>query len=163
MNEESFDSLIPYDEIVQEALRAVVGRVLGTVQAEGGLPGDHHFYITFKTQVAGVSVPPHLLARFPEEMTIVIQNRFWDLVVETDHFSIGLSFGGIPSNLVVPYSAITNFVDPSVHFALQFEAQFEEVVDSEENEPEQEKRPLPDAKPIEEGSNVVSVDFSRKK
>lgn len=96
-------------------------------------------------------------------MTIVIQNRFWDLVVESDHFSIGLSFGGIPSNLVIPYSAITNFVDPSVHFALQFEAQFEEVVDSEENEPEPEKRPLPEAKPIEEGSNVVSVDFSRKK
>lgn len=163
MNEESFDSLIPYDEIVQEALRAVVGRVLGTVQAEGGLPGDHHFYITFKTQASGVSVPPHLLARFPEEMTIVIQNRFWDLVVESDHFSIGLSFGGIPSNLVIPYSAITNFVDPSVHFALQFEAQFEEVVDSEENEPEPGKRPLPEAKPIEEGSNVVSVDFSRKK
>ncbi|AEI38481.1 MAG: ClpXP protease specificity-enhancing factor SspB [Zymomonas mobilis subsp. pomaceae] len=162
MNEESFDSLIPYDEIVQEALRAVVGRVLGSVQAEGGLPGDHHFYITFKTQAAGVDVPAHLLARFPDEMTIVIQNRYWDLMVEDDHFSIGLAFGGVPANLVVPYAAITNFVDPSVHFALQFEAQFEEEDELEDESP-QEKPSLPEAKPIEEGSNVVSVDFTRKK
>ena len=81
MSEETPDSLIPYDEIVQEALRAVVGRVLGEVEATGRLPGEHHFYITFKTGAAGVDIPRHLSERFPDEMTIVIQNRFWDLRV----------------------------------------------------------------------------------
>ncbi|MEO7241124.1 MAG: ClpXP protease specificity-enhancing factor SspB, partial [Sphingomicrobium sp.] len=72
------ESLIPYDEIVQEALREVVGRVLGEVERSGGLPGGHHFYITFKTKAAGVAIPKHLAERFPDEMTIVIQHRFWD-------------------------------------------------------------------------------------
>ncbi|MGN6621832.1 MAG: ClpXP protease specificity-enhancing factor SspB, partial [Sphingomonas sp.] len=88
------DSLIPYDEIVQEALRAVVGRVLGSV-AEGGLPGDHHFYITFKTQAAGVDIPQRLIERFPDEMTIVLQNRYWDLIVDDERFSVGLSFNQV--------------------------------------------------------------------
>ena len=80
MSDDTPDSLIPYDEIVQEALRAVVGRVLGEVEATGGeLPGNHHFYITFKTGAPGVSIPPHLRERFPDEMTIVLQNKFWDL------------------------------------------------------------------------------------
>ena len=81
MSDEAPDSLIPYDEIVQEALRAVVGRVLGEVEATGQLPGDHHFFITFKTGAAGVEIPRHLSEKFPDEMTIVIQNRFWDLKV----------------------------------------------------------------------------------
>ena len=84
------DSLIPYDEIVQEALRAVVGRVLGEVEATGRLPGEHHFYITFKTGAAGRRHPAHLSERFPDEMTIVIQNRFWDLKVREDGFEVGL-------------------------------------------------------------------------
>ena len=83
MSEQPPDSLIPYDEIVQEALRAVVGRVLGEVEATG-LPGEHHFYITFKTGAAGVDIPKHLSEKFPDEMTIVIQNRFWDLKVSDD-------------------------------------------------------------------------------
>ena len=81
MSEHTPDSLIPYDEIVQEALRAVVGRVLGEVESTGTLPGEHHFYITFKTGAPGVEIPRHLTERFPDEMTIVIQNRFWDLKV----------------------------------------------------------------------------------
>src|SRR3954464_13852300 len=81
------ESLIPYDEIVQEALRAVVGRVLGQVEASGVLPGNHHFYITFKTRMPGVIIPKHLMERFPDEMTIVIQHRFWDLKVEDELFS----------------------------------------------------------------------------
>ena len=82
MTEETPESLIPYDEIVQEALREVVGRVLHEVEKTGGLPGGHHFYITFKTRVPGVDIPRHLSERFPDEMTIVIQHRYWDLKVE---------------------------------------------------------------------------------
>jgi hypothetical protein len=98
---------------VQEALRAVVGRVLGDV-ARDGLPGDHHFYITFKTQASGVAIPQHLHERFPDEMTIVLQHKYWDLKVEAEHFEVGLSFSQIPSHLFIPYSAITAFVDPAV-------------------------------------------------
>ena len=115
-------SLIPYDEIVQEALRDVVGRVLREVEKTGGLPGGHHFYITFKTAHAGRRHPQALVERFPDEMTIVIQHRFWDLKVEDDGFTVGLSFGGVPSTLVVPFAAVTEFVDPAVEFSLKFQA-----------------------------------------
>ncbi len=152
------DSLIPYDEIVQEALRAVVGRVLGEVERGGGLPGEHHFYITFKTQAPGVDIPTHLTQRFPDEMTIVIQNRFWDLKVRPDAFEVGLSFNQVPAKLIVPYAAVTGFVDPAVNFALQFQAQADEL------EPETAEAEN-DAPTVtrEDGSNVVSVDFTRKK
>ena len=101
------DSLIPYDEIVQEALRAVVGRVLGSVAEAGGLPGEHHFYITFKTQAPGVDIPKRLIERFPDEMTIVMQNRYWDLIVDDERFSIGLSFNQVPSRLMVTSIAVS--------------------------------------------------------
>jgi hypothetical protein len=107
MSDETPESLIPYDEIVQEALRTVVGRVLGEVEQSGGLPGGHHFYITFKTRAPGVSIPKHLAEKFPDEMTIVIQHRFWDLKVEDDSFSVGLSFGGVAATLHVPFAAVT--------------------------------------------------------
>ncbi|MDP1027486.1 ClpXP protease specificity-enhancing factor SspB [Sphingomonas sp. KR1UV-12] len=155
------DSLIPYDEIVQEALRAVVGRVLGQVAEAGGLPGEHHFYITFKTQAAGVDIPQRLIERFPDEMTIVLQNRYWDLLVDEERFSVGLSFNQVPSKLVVPYSAITGFHDPAVNFELRFQAQ-EEPGDTPEIHDEAENDG-PIAQPVEDGSNVVSVDFKRKK
>ncbi len=100
MSDDTPDSLIPYDEIVQEALRAVVGRVLGEVQRSGSeLPGAHHFYITFKTGAPDVSIPAHLRERFPDEMTIVLQNKFWDLKVDEDGFSVGLSFNQMPAKL----------------------------------------------------------------
>ncbi len=160
MSEEPPESLIPYDEIVQEALRDVVGRVLREIERSGGLPGGHHFYITFKTKMPGVAIPKHLSDRFPDEMTIVIQHRFWDLRVEPDMFTVGLSFGGVPSTLVVPFAAVTDFVDPAVDFSLKFHAdgapQGHEVHDEAENDP-------PPAEPVEDGSNVVSVDFTRKK
>ena len=152
------DSLIPYDEIVQEALRAVVGRVLGSV-AEGGLPGDHHFYITFKTQAAGVDIPQRLIERFPDEMTIVLQNRYWVLIVDDERFSVGLSFNQVPSKLVIPYAAITGFHDPAVNFELRFQAQ--EIEGPEPHDDAENDGPV--AEPIEDGSNVVSVDFKRKK
>ena len=154
------DSLIPYDEIVQEALRAVVGRVLGSVASNGGLPGDHHFYITFKTQAPGVDIPQRLIERFPDEMTIVMQNRFWDLLVDDSKFSIGLSFNQVPSKLVIPYSAITGFHDPAVNFELRFQAQEgPEGPDPQESA----ENDGPAVTPVEDGSNVVSVDFKRKK
>lgn len=152
------DSLIPYDEIVQEALRAVVGRVLGQV-AEHGLPGEHHFYITFKTQAPGVDIPKRLIERFPDEMTIVLQNRYWDLIVDDQQFSVGLSFNQIPSKLIIPYAAITGFHDPAVNFELRFQVQ-----DAEPPEPHDDaENDGPTITPPDDGSNVVSVDFKRKK
>ncbi|MXO58205.1 hypothetical protein GRI89_01420 [Altererythrobacter salegens] len=166
MADDTPDSLIPYDEIVQEALRAVVGRVLGEVQATGGeLPGNHHFYITFKTGAPGVSIPRNLKERFPDEMTIVLQNKFWDLNVDEDGFTVGLSFNQIPAKLDIPFSAITAFVDPAVDFGLQFQAVASDLAppaheDAENDAPEGGK---PDVTPPEDGSNVVTVDFGRKK
>ena len=154
------DSLIPYDEIVQEALRAVVGRVLGSVAETQALPGGHHFYITFKTHAPGVDIPQRLIERFPDEMTIVMQHRFWDLKVDDSRFSIGLSFNQVPAILNIPFSAITGFHDPAVNFELRFQAQEgdggPEPHDVAENDG-------PTITPADDGSNVVSVDFKRKK
>lgn len=159
------DSLIPYDEIVQEALRAVVGRVLGEVEQSGGsLPGNHHFYITFKTHAPGVSIPAHLKERFPDEMTIVLQNKFWDLNVEDTAFSVGLSFNQVPTKLYIPFGAITAFVDPEVDFGLQFQAVSSEFEPEPHEEAENDSLDGGDeAAPIEDGSNVVTIDFGRKK
>lgn len=166
MSEDAVDSLIPYDEIVQEALRAVVGRVLGEIQQGGSeLPGEHHFYITFKTGAPGVSIPVVLRERFPDEMTIVLQNKFWDLEVTDEGFSVGLSFNAIPSKLDIPFSAITAFVDPAVDFGLQFQATVADMApespEPAENDAEQADGGAVDG--AEDGSNVVTVDFGRKK
>ncbi|MDJ0643942.1 MAG: ClpXP protease specificity-enhancing factor SspB [Erythrobacter sp.] len=168
MSEDTPDSLIPYDEIVQEALRAVVGRVLGEIEQGGSeLPGNHHFYITFKTGAQGVSIPPHLRERFPDEMTIVLQNKFWDLEVREDGFSVGLSFNQIPAKLSVPFAAITAFVDPAVDFGLQFQASVAEMAPEEhedaENDSVDQADPDGDGSRSDDGSNVVTVDFGRKK
>ena len=160
MSDDVRDSLIPYDEIVQDALRAVVGRVLRQIEGHDSLPGEHHFYITFKTQAVGVDIPAHLIAKFPDEMTIVLQNRFWDLKVGDDHFSVGLSFNQTPSMLVIPYAAITAFVDPSVDFGLQFQATGFDDAPTPHDDAENDRPVLPEGEP---GSNVVSVDFGRKK
>src|SRR3954471_13432332 len=111
---------IRYDVLARDALRGVLRRVL-TDAAEQGLPGDHHFFITFLSTAEGVKLSPRLLAQYPEEMTVILQHQFWDLVVTDDHFEVGLSFGGIPERLVVPFSAIKSFFDPSVQFGLQFD------------------------------------------
>ena len=163
MSQDSPDSLIPYDEIVQEALRAVVGRVLGPiVEAGGTLPGNHHFYITFKTAAPGVSIPTHLRERFPDEMTIVLQNKFWDLEVGEAGFSVSLTFNQIPAKLQIPFAAITAFVDPAVDFGLQFQAAVEELA-PETHEDAENDGTDPDGNGDGDGSNVVSVDFGRKK
>jgi len=163
MTEQTPDSLIPYDEIVQDALRAVVGRVLGEVEKGGGLPGEHHFYITFKTQGQGVDIPKHLIERFPDEMTIVIQNRFWDLKVKPDSFEVGLSFNQVPAKLVIPFAAVTGFVDPAVNFALQFQAQIDDEAEDTGHSSAGNDVPGNPPAAAEDGSNVVSVDFTRKK
>lgn len=156
MSEDMPDSLIPYDEVVQDALRAVVARVLGEVVAKG-LPGDHHFYISFKTRAPGVSLPKQLLERFPDEMTIVLQHKFWDLKVLDKHFEVGLSFSQVPAHLVIPFSAITAFVDPAVDFALHFQVAAEDVG------PEPMDPAGNDGDGEGDGSNVVTVDFGKKK
>ena len=167
MSDDTPDSLIPYDAIVQEALRAVVGRVLGEIVDAGSeLPGAHHFYITFKTHAPGVSVPASLRERFPDEMTIVLQNKFWDLRVEEELFSVGLSFNQIPAELVVPYAAITQFVDPAVDFGLQFQATVADMAPTPTDDPgndELERDAEGNVKESDDGSNVVTVDFGRKK
>ncbi len=161
MTDDTPESLIPYDEIVQEALRDVVGRVLHEVEKSGGLPGGHHFYITFQTRMPGVVIPKHLAERFPDEMTIVIQHRFWDLKVDDDEFSVGLSFGGVPTTLAVPFAAVTEFVDPAVDFSLKFQAN---VLEEEPEEHDDADNDAPAATAAaDDGSNVVSVDFTRKK
>lgn len=152
-NQEPPDSLIPYDEIVQDSLRGVVRRVLNDVALNGGLPGGHHFFIAFRTRFPGVDMPRHLLERYPEEMTVVLQHRYWDLLVADEHFEVGLTFNQVPAKLSIPYKAISGFVDPAVNFALQFAVSMPEVEEVVE-EP---------AEPAEPGSNVVSFDFKRKK
>jgi hypothetical protein len=111
---------IRYDVLARDALRGVLRRVL-TDAAAHGLPGEHHFFITFLSRAEGVKLSPRLLAQYPEEMTIILQHQFWDLEVSEDRFEVGLSFGGIPERLIVPFSAIKSFFDPSVQFGLQFE------------------------------------------
>jgi hypothetical protein len=111
---------IRYDVLARDALRGVLRRVL-TDAAEHGLPGEHHFFITFLSTAEGVKLSPRLLAQYPEEMTVILQHQFWDLTVTEDRFEVGLSFGGIPERLVVPFNSIKSFFDPSVQFGLQFE------------------------------------------
>lgn len=113
--------LIGYEAFTRKAMRGVVRDTLEKVRQEGGLPGDHHFYISFKTKGFGVKIPPQLLARFPDVMTIVVQYQYWDLEVTDRHFEIVLKFGGVPQHLYVPFHAITRFADPSVNFGLVFE------------------------------------------
>ena len=113
---------IRYDVLARDALRGVLRRVLADA-AEHGLPGEHHFFITFLSTAEGVKLSSRLLGQYPEEMTVILQHQFWDLVVTEDRFEVGLSFGGIPERVVVPFTAIKSFFDPSVQFGLQFEPQ----------------------------------------
>ena len=113
------DDALRYDVMVETALRGVVRQAV-SLAAERGLPGDHHFYISFRTRSPGVKIAKRLRDQHPEEMTIVLQHQYWDLAVHDDTFSISLSFGGKRERLVIPFTAITAFVDPSVNFGLPF-------------------------------------------
>jgi hypothetical protein len=110
---------IRYDLLTQQALRGVVRTVLADA-AKKGLPGEHNFYITFDTRAEGVKLSDRLRAQYPTEMTIILQHQFWDLTVNDERFEVGLSFGGIPERLTVPFDTIKGFFDPSVQFGLQF-------------------------------------------
>jgi len=114
--------LMGYDALQQDALRGVIRAALSRVAPPRGLPGEHHFYISFRTDAPHVSMPKDLISRYPEEMTIVLQNQFWDLKPGDTAFSVTLQFGGQPKTLTIPYAAVTRFYDPSVQFLLQFEA-----------------------------------------
>ncbi len=119
MTEPASEDLIRYDVMVQQALIGVVRKVLQDA-AKHGLPGEHHFYISFRTDAPGVRLSSRLKEKHPDEMTIVLQHQFWDLLV-TDHaFEVGLSFGGVPERLLIPFEAMTGFFDPSVQFGLKF-------------------------------------------
>ena len=112
--------LIRYDILAQDALRGVVKAVLTDVSTRG-LPGDHHFFISFDTGADGVKISERLHEKYPEDLTIVLQHQFWDLIVHEDKFEVGVSFNGIPERLTVPFAAVKGFFDPSVQFGLQFE------------------------------------------
>jgi hypothetical protein len=181
-----------YDLLTQQALRGVVRTVLADAAKRKGLPGDHHFYISFDTTAEGVRMSERLRVQYPEQMTVILQHQFWDLAVNERGFEVGLSFGGIPEKLSIPFEAVTGFFDPSVQFGLQFE----EVVEGEDRQspanaqtaqdkPVKKKRTTPSvpaaltaapaaapapaepvkdkpAKPVS-GAEVVSIDRFRKK
>lgn len=114
------DDLIRYDLLVQDALRGVVRKVL-TDAARDGLSGEHHFYVSFRTEAPGVRMSQRLREKYPQDMTIVLQHQFWDLGVNEHNFEVGLSFSGVPERLLVPFDALTGFFDPSVQFGLKFD------------------------------------------
>lgn len=175
---------IRYDLLTQQALRGVVRNVLAEA-AKKGLPGEHHFYISFDTRADGVRLSERMRAQYPEQMTIILQHQFWDLSVSDTGFEVGLSFGGIPEKLAVPFDAIKGFFDPSVQFGLQFEeaAAEPEGATGQANKPqaktppgapaESPPQPVPPApgpavekpaeKPAAAGAEVVSLDRFRKK
>ena len=174
--------LMRYDLMAQEALRGVIREALIRAAGPDGLPGAHHFYISFKTEGAGVDIDESLRERFPEEMTIVLEHQFWDLHPEEDYFEVTLKFGGIPKYLKVPYSAVNRFHDPSVGFHLQFEPVMQAAAEASNNGDAQEPaklKPAPKKKTktkkteavgksdtidaAGDGADVVSLDSFRKK
>lgn len=167
---------LQYDKMVDRALKAVVREAL-TEAAGNGLPGAHHFYITFLTAAPGVDIPDYLSAQYPDQMTIVLQHQFWGLEVAEEHFEVTLSFNGASERLHIPFDAVTGFADPAVNFGLQFAG-------AEQNDEIEEPATLQDidrsdagAEPLsgttaaeqetptdsEDGDNVVALDAFRKK
>ena len=161
---------IGYEALTQAAMRGVVREALRETARSGGAPGEHHFYITFRSKAPGVKMAEHLVERFPDEMTIVIQHQFWDLEVFNGHFEVILKFNGVPQHLSIPFAAMTRFVDPSVNFGLSFErdqATGQDVVaPADEAEEEQAEAQPEDAKRAsgDDGAGtVVSIDAFRRK
>jgi len=138
------EDLIRYDILAQDALRGVIRKVLSEV-ARTGLPGEHHFFVTFATQAPGVRISSRLLAQYPEDITIVLQHQYWDLTVTEQAFEVGLSFNGIPERLLVPFSAIKGFLDPSVQFELRFEVAARPPVAADVASPERTEPATPAA------------------
>jgi hypothetical protein len=156
-------SLLPYESWFEEAQRQVAVRAL-TYAAEHGLPGGHHFYLTFRTDYPGVRIPARLSAQYPEEMTIVLQHQFWDMKVDEDEvLTVGLSFSGIPSTLVIPSGAIVGFADPHVRFGLRMQSRpIEDEVEEGETTVETAAE-QPEAPEAPEAPQVVSLDAFRRR
>lgn len=167
---------IRYDILAQDALRGVMRKVLGEV-ARTGLPGNHHFFITFLTGAPGVRVSARLRERYPDQMTIVLQYQYWDLKVTDTGFEVGLSFSEVPEKLEVPFTAVRGFYDPSVNFELEFDVRAEEAAEPQPVAPpakvasKKERKPKAPAaeagkaaeEPPAKGADVVSLDAFRKK
>jgi hypothetical protein len=164
------EDLIRYDVLAQEALRGLVRKVLAEV-AQTGLPGEHHFFVTFDTEHPGVRISSRLKAQYPNEMTVVLQHQFWDLAVSDSEFEVGLSFKGVPERLIVPFRALKSFVDPHANFGVKFdvppeaeqaaapaEAQSPPAVDAPGPAAQQPPAPAEGA-----GASVVSLDAFRRK
>lgn len=147
------EDLMRYDQLAQNALRGVVRDALRKVQ-KTGLPGEHHFYIAFNTRFPGVILSERIAARYPREMTVVLQHQFWNLVVTDELFEVELSFDNIPEKLVVPFNAVKGFLDPSVQFGLQFE-----VVQADGQKDGMQKPVMESKAPVEaEGERVTTED-----
>ncbi len=156
---------IGYEALTQAAMRGVVREALRQTARNGGAPGEHHFYVTFRTKAPGVKMAEHLVERFPDEMTIVIQHQFWDLEITDGHFEVILKFNGVPQHLSIPFAALTRFVDPAVNFGLSFEK-------GETNTGQDVVNPARDVEPApaeqkkaagDEAGTVVSIDAFRRK
>jgi hypothetical protein len=174
------DSLLPYETWIEQALRHVVAQAIEHVAVEG-LPGGHHFYVTFRTDYPGVELPQRVRAQYPKEMTIVLQHQFWDLAFNRDiqAIQVGLSFGGVPSKLVIPLDAVVEFADPHIRYGLRFQAADTPAVTPNVGSPATALRPVsgtsagtlpasgepeppPAAKDAEPGQ-VVSLDAFRRR
>jgi hypothetical protein len=153
--------LFDYPQMVENALRGVVREALSRTAREG-LRGDHHFYLSFRTGIPGVVMPDELLAKYPEEMSIVLQHQFWELQVREHEFSVTLSFQGRPEQLTIPFSAVTSFADPSVKFGLQFEVAAAEPPKAGAALPAKIPAAEP-AKPQRPAAEVVTLDKFRKR
>lgn len=159
------EEAIQYDLWIEEALRSVVRRALD-VAALQGLPGKHHYYITFDTCAPGVVMAPHLKARYPEEMTIVLQHQFDNLLVDDAGMAVTVYFGGKPERLAIPFPAMTGFADPAVNFGLQLKMVAAQGAEAEGDDESPSARPdslLPIEEPVEDGDNIVPLDAFRGK
>ena len=155
-----------YPELMERALKSVVRAALDLI-ADDGLPGEHHLYITFRTEAPGVDITPRLRAQHPEEMTVVLQHQFWGLETDDDGFEVTLSFDGISERLVIPWDAMVGFVDPSVEFGLRFGTDLEAVLDGDSDKGEtgeaEGEAEAPEADEAGKTGEVVTLDSFRKK
>ncbi|PKU24574.1 SspB family protein [Telmatospirillum siberiense] len=162
-------TVLRYDKMVEDALRGVLRDSL--IASQDGLPGDHHFYITFRTRHPGVDISEHIRGRYPDEMTIVLQHQYWGLEVTPEWFEVTLSFNRVNERLHIPFAAVTAFADPSAKFGLQFQADTSIETEGPESESElisaepeaEEIAPTPAPAPAEAGGQVIALDAFRKK
>jgi hypothetical protein len=157
------ESLLPYERWIEQALRHVVAQAVEHV-AVHGLPGGHHFYLTFRTAHPGVDIPQRILAQYPKEMTIVLQHQFWDLGFdrETQTVRVGLSFGGVPAKLVIPLDAVVEFADPHIRYGLRFQVEEQSAPPPPAPEPPPPLLAAPQPAEAEQGQ-VVSLDAFRRR